>query len=94
MSQRVRQLLLNMKDAAHALGVSRWTLQDMVRAGFPVIVLPGTRLKRIDIRDIENWIAANRVRGGGALLRASDGRRSSLSFFAGHVSEMLRPGAA
>jgi excisionase family DNA binding protein len=56
--------LLTPEQACEALGVSRSTLQELIDSGaLPVVEVTG-RAVRVDVRDVEAFVKARRVRRG------------------------------
>lgn len=54
--------LMPLKAAAEVLGLSLWALRERIWAGqIPVVRFPGDRKMFIDMTDIEDFIARNKV---------------------------------
>ena len=56
--------LVTVRDAAHYLGLSYWTVRRMVNTGvLPKVVIPGCRRLLIDQRDLDRALEAWKERG-------------------------------
>lgn len=53
--------LVDVAAAARQLGVSVWTVRDLIERGaLPRVELPGVRRVLVDVRDVERLIVAGR----------------------------------
>jgi hypothetical protein len=70
--------MLTVKQLAERCSVSRWTVQDWLRAGLP-FEPHGRRAKRIQVGVFKRWMATRMVSNGPAYQAARDRRRADCS---------------
>lgn len=54
------QIAVNMTDAGKLLGLSRWSIQAMIRQGLPFIAT-GKRHKLILVSELEKWLKSRQI---------------------------------
>lgn len=67
--------LMTVTETGRFLGLSRWSVQAMVRSGALPFIPLGKKHKRIDRLDAEKWIQSRKVSNGAEFVRATDRRR-------------------
>lgn len=76
-------LLLNVSETGAVLGLSRWSVQAMLRRFELAFVPRGRKHKRVPLWEVLKWIESHTVRSAEDLRVSLDGRRKGSASEAG-----------